>query len=129
MNSDLDKKLCEKYPKIFINRNANMTTTAMCWGFECGDGWYDLIDSLCFTIQNHIDNQFKNNKPITQVVADQVKEKFGELRFYYSGGDDYIDGVIDLAENMSIRICEICGNIGNLKSNNGWYKTKCDNCE
>jgi hypothetical protein len=47
MKEKLDKALCEKYPIIFTNRNAPMTHTAMCWGFECGDGWYNIIDVLC----------------------------------------------------------------------------------
>ena len=47
MKPELDKALCEKYPKIFVNRHADMSTTAMCWGLEVGDGWYNLIDTLC----------------------------------------------------------------------------------
>jgi hypothetical protein len=38
MKQELDEQLCAKYPKIFVNRHADMKTTAMCWGFECGDG-------------------------------------------------------------------------------------------
>lgn len=47
MNAELDKKLCDTYPEIFTDRHAPMNQTAMCWGFECGDGWYWLIDQLC----------------------------------------------------------------------------------
>lgn len=47
MSPELDKQLCENYPEIFCDRHADMSRTAMCWGFECGDGWYALIDTLC----------------------------------------------------------------------------------
>jgi hypothetical protein len=47
MKRELDTQLCEKYPLIFRDRNADMRTTAMCWGLECGDGWYNIIDVLC----------------------------------------------------------------------------------
>ena len=47
MKKELDETLCAKYPLIFRDRNAPMTETAMCWGFSCGDGWYNLIDVLC----------------------------------------------------------------------------------
>ncbi len=59
-------------------------------------------------------------------MAVQVKEKFGGLRFYYSGGDSsYIRGVVDMAEQMSYRTCEVCGAPG--KSNGGPYvRTLCD---
>lgn len=153
MKKELDNILCEKYPLIFKDRYEDMSKTCMCWGFECGDGWYDLLDTMCQLIQNHIDQSHKrlesditwNNRvddpnvewtafvprekrkltvPIPQVVAIQVKEKYGTLRFYYNGGDDYIDGVIDLAEYMSSKICEVCGSPGSL--NEGpWYKTTC----
>jgi len=47
MRKELDEALCAKYPLIFKDRNADMRTTAMCWGLECGDGWYNIIDVLC----------------------------------------------------------------------------------
>ncbi len=56
MNEMLDKKLCEAYPKIFVNRNASVQTTSMCWGFQHGDGWYNIINNLCRCIQHHIDS-------------------------------------------------------------------------
>ena len=52
MRKELDEKLCEKYPLIFKNRHADMTETAMCWGFECGDGWFNIIDVLCGLLYN-----------------------------------------------------------------------------
>ena len=47
MRKELDEALCAKYPQIFRDRNGDMRTTLMCWGFECGDGWYNIIDILC----------------------------------------------------------------------------------
>jgi hypothetical protein len=55
MSPELDNGLVIKYPKIFKNRYGDMMTTAMCWGFECGDGWYDLLNHACSLIQSHID--------------------------------------------------------------------------
>ena len=125
MRDDLDKQLCEKYPKIFANRHAPMMQTAMCWGFEHGDGGYQIIDSLCGQIQHHIDWQHKQGNLIPQVVAVQVKEKFGTLRFYYDGGDDYISGLVSMAESWSAVACEECGAPGTQNSR-GWIKTLCE---
>lgn len=125
MNQDLDKLLCEKYPKIFANRNKSMTETAMCWGFDHGDGWYKIIDNACSVIQRHIDWKNRSEEKVRQVTADQVKEKFGSLRFYVSGGDDYTDGVISMAEEMSSTTCEKCGSPGRLRGK-GWLYTACD---
>ena len=129
MREELDKKLCEKYPDIFRDRHAPITETPMGFGFECGDGWYDLIDALCKKIQHHVDWESKYPKPheenIEQVVAIQVKEKFGGLRFYCDGGDDITRGMVSMAEEMSYHICEVCGDSGKPRSS-GWIRTLCD---
>jgi hypothetical protein len=61
---------------------------------------------------------------IPQVTLDQVKEKFGTLRFYYSGGDDYISGLVSMAESMSGITCETCGKPG-TSTGGSWVKTAC----
>ena len=173
MKQELDKLLCEKYPKMMVNRNKNMQETCMCWGFECGDGWYNILDQLMGQIQHHIDwnekqrnwameynamatqakagnfdlfdESMKAHSPeskeirlmeiitgdfravpdaIHQVTLDQVKEKFGTLRFYYSGGDEYISGLCSMAESMSAVTCEECGNPGKTVGG-GWITTLC----
>lgn len=55
MSPELEQKLFDKYPKIFAQRKLPMTQTAMCWGIETGDGWYNIIDQLCRQIQHHVD--------------------------------------------------------------------------
>lgn len=59
--------------------------------------------------------------PVEPVVATQIKEKFGGLRFYYTGGDSYIRGLVDFAESISYTTCETCGNPGTLKTEGWWY--------
>lgn len=120
MREEFDLKLVEKYPKIFVNRYGDPKETLMCWGFDIGDGWYNMIDLLCWMIQNHCDN----NPDVQQVVAVQVKEKFGGLRFYVDGGDDTINNWIQFAENLSNRTCEVCGAPGRMRGK-GWYFTAC----
>jgi hypothetical protein len=147
MKQELDELLCTKYPKMMINRNKDMKETCMCWGFECGDGWFNILDQLMGNIQHHIDWKEKqrnwaidfNSKAaqeemrvvpdtVPQVTLDQVKEKFGTLRFYYTGGDNYIDGMVRMAESMSGVICEGCGNVGERRDG-GWVHTYCTPCE
>jgi hypothetical protein len=139
MKQELDNLLCERYPEIFAERNLDMTETCMCWGFECGDGWFDILDRLCATIQHHIDwrnrqraDLLENNphnlpipEEIPQVVAEQVKEKFGTLRFYYRGGDDYVSGLVSMAEAITEFTCETCGDRGEANES-GWISVRCD---
>jgi len=127
MKKELDEKLVKKYPEIFADRHEDMKKTAMCWGFDCGDGWYWLIDNLCDTIQSYIDHN--KHLDIQQVTATQVKEKYGGLSFYFSGGDKTINGMVWLAESMSYNICEDCGSNENVTQTKGWVYTRCENCK
>jgi hypothetical protein len=128
MTPALDNKLCEKYPKLFADRHKSPQETCMCWGFECGDGWYWLIDSLCSALQSRIDNT--TPKP-PQVVVDQVKEKYGRLCFYHHGGDEVSSGMVELAEHQSNLICEACGQTDSGlvgQTTKGWIKVCCKDC-
>lgn len=186
MRQELDDKLVKQYPYIFKDRHASMMHTAMCWGFECGDGWYNILDRACNLIDNHIRDKRHNRvyallrnrallrsrihsddkyliwfakyqmgkvsqeyidkwleheiekvrkhnpvsvpEKIHKVVATQVKEKYGYLRFYVYGGDAYTEGVIDMATHLSAVTCEICGDSGKERNERGWYSTRCDKC-
>jgi len=132
MKKELQNKLFESYPKIFRQKDLDKTVTAMCYGIGCGDGWYSLIDTMCGNIKNQMDNVNRNKPGDKHLIceATQVKEKFGGLRFYVQGSDDFIDGIIDLAESMSYRICSQCGNASTPnEKKRGWIYTLCNNCK
>lgn len=46
MNRHYDRYLTRKYAPLYRDRYSSMQTTAMCWGFECGSGWFDIINTL-----------------------------------------------------------------------------------
>ena len=79
-------------------------------------GWHGLVNKA-----------FDKLESITDIiiVIDQVKEKLGTLRFYYTGGNDLIHGMVWFAESISGRICEKCGNPGTKQNDNGWVYTVC----
>jgi len=113
------KQMEERFPKIFAEPYG---------GFACGEGWWPILEALCGQIQHHIDWKNKQGNVVHQVTVAQIKEKFGGLRFYYSGGDEAIDGMVRMAESWAARSCEECGAPG--KSRDGsWIKTLCDHHE
>ena len=59
-------------------------------------------------------------------IASQVKEKFGGLRFYYDGGDEYIAGLVEMAEVWAENSCEVCGAPGKNSNVRGWLQTLCE---
>lgn len=119
MRQDLDDLLCRRHSSIFQDRHRSMQETAMCWGFACGDGWAPLIDTLCAEIQGHVDRH-----ALPAVVACQVKEKSGTLRFYTRDGDEYTHGLTWMADVLSGVLCETCGAPGG-RFGEDWVQTRC----
>jgi hypothetical protein len=114
MRQELDDLLCQRYPELFRDRHGDKTQTSMCWGFECGDGWFGIIDGLCAEIAA----QVRAGK-MPPVVVSQVKEKSGFLQFHIRGG--YLHGgnvethrLIELAQQQALHVCEECGHPGEL---------------
>ena len=116
------KRLEETYPNMFSQPYGGVAVSA---------GWWPIIEILCANIQSHTDwwNTNRKDRPIVeQVVVEQIKEKFGGLRFYYSGGDDTVAGMVRMAEAWADVACEECGAFGKRRSG-GWIRTLCDHHE
>jgi len=103
------------YPAMFAGKYG---------GIAVGDGWSGILTQLCQSIQSHIDWKNKDGVVVPQVEVLQLKEKFGSLRFYYQGGDEYIAGLVSMAESMSGITCEECGSPGS-QGGQGWISTLC----
>ena len=139
MNQELQDQLFEKYPALFKNKNKSIQESCMAWGIECNNGWYELLSSVCWRISQHEKNiadrirvrneagkeNDQSDLDYVPVKFDQIKEKFGGIRIYYTGGDDYVRGVVSLADEMSYKICEVCGNAGK-PNKGGWISVLCD---
>jgi len=119
MNEQNTKYLRENFPNLFREYGGDMRKTCMAWGFACGDGWFEIIKELAEKLE-----------PLG-VVAAQVKEKFGGLRFYINGVDDSIReevyNYIHEAESKSYKTCEQCGKPGE-RVGGGWVQTVCKDC-
>lgn len=112
------------FPQIFparTPRNHQDQRQTLPWGFECHDGWYDLIHDLCQSIITHCE-QIGDRVP----QAEQVKEKYGGLRFYVDQASPAVQKIIDRYELKSECICEVCGEPGAIRDD-GWLTTRCDN--
>ena len=117
MNKENTEKLLKEFPDLYSNYYKPMTETCMCWGFSCGDGWYNIIYNLSKQI-------VKTKIPIK---AEQVKEKYGTLRFYIQPFNEEIEDLINKAEALSAITCEECGKEGKL-TGKSWVKTLCNDC-
>jgi len=117
MNDENTKYLIEHFPNLYAGVGKPLTESLMGFGFECGDGWFDLIRDLSEKLEDK------------GVEAVQVKEKFGGLRFYLAGSTtDEIWKLVQDAEELSEKTCEICGEPGE-RYGGGWIRTLCSACE
>lgn len=122
-------ELIKKYPKIFQQYEGN---PGMVNWHGVPEGWLPIIDKLCGSIQSYIDNFVRYTKDgeyrPEQVTCTQMKEKFGGLRFYTNGNDDYVDGMIHMAEHMAYNTCQDCGSEQDIGTTKGWITTLCRTC-
>ncbi|WP_017518983.1 antitoxin Xre/MbcA/ParS toxin-binding domain-containing protein [Pseudomonas nitroreducens] len=121
MEKNLETVLCSRYPKLLPAQGHGCIQL---FGCECQDGWFGLIYAACDLVQQHIDHTGSE-----QAIASQIKEKFGGLRFYHHGGDDYVTAVVDLVEQLSVSVCELCGGPGCIRERDGWLGARCQRHE
>jgi hypothetical protein len=117
-----EQELLAKYPKIFRQKDLSLRETCMCWGIECGTGWFPILDKLCDAVQGYCDANG------IQVEFSQVKEKYGTLRIYADNTPDVVLDMIDMAEDASAKTCEVCGSPGEVVCFGGWYMARCPEC-
>lgn len=101
-------------------------------GAGVNPGWEPLVDELHRRVL----------EVAPEITVNQVKEKFGGLRYYYSLPvevsereiDDYwcktvgekVEKIVSAAELCSTWICEVCGEPGHTDNwNHGWLNTLC----
>ena len=81
MNRHYDRYLVKKYAPMFRDRYGDMRTTAMCWGFECGDGWFHIINNLCGLICAKWLRAKEN--------YDEIKGRIGLRQFEWAGDKEW----------------------------------------
>lgn len=128
MNKANTKKLYEAFPALYGDHDKPMNQTCMCWGFECGDGWFDLIFNLSKAIEDEAEKSGTTRSSNLWPRAEQVKEKYGTLRFYVTNDSEPIYNLIVQAEAKSAHTCEDCGLPGTTREGS-WIHTTCNTCE
>ena len=109
MNPELTERLFAEFPELFRGRHLPVTQNLMGFGFECEDGWHDLIHQFATDITTHATEAGLNP------LAVQVKQELGTLRFRVDQADAHIHSLCAAAERQSCTVCERCGAQGQLR--------------
>jgi hypothetical protein len=123
MRKELEAKLAKRFPSWF-NVSGDVRPTLMPFGFQCGDGWYNILWRLCVDMEPMVTELEKETGKRFEVV--QVKETLGTLRFYVSHHSDAINERIVEAQEESSRTCEVCGQQGKQRETGGGVRAACD---
>jgi hypothetical protein len=75
VNPELERKLVDKYPRLFMDSEAAQNRPQTTFGFECADGWFDLIDTLCARLSAL--DPIDEDEGIQLLRTIQIKEKYG----------------------------------------------------
>lgn len=83
---------------------------------DVGPGWRDIVTPLIERAKRE------------GVRINQIKEKFGGLRFYVGAVSTDFRAEIDAAERKSTETCDVCGKPASTRNEEWWIKTRCDEC-
>jgi hypothetical protein len=150
MNITNKQKLYADFPRLY--RDASNERSCMKWGFQCNDGWFDLLYKLSADIEAEARTLGIDPDSDAWPKAIDVKEKYGTLKFYCDAGEkrNHLDlvpevtgqiislrpmpnvpsirALIKSAEKASASICECCGCPSKLRTDE-WWRVTCDKCE
>ena len=120
MSNEQNDALFAKFPLLLENVRGT---------FNEGRGWYSLIDRTFENLE-----AFRKTVAPNLRIAD-VKEKFGRLHIYVSGGHPDaamgIQKVLSEVMDVSGGVCERCGDTDGVTiepHTGNWYKALCSNC-
>lgn len=99
MQRELEDRLFECHGDLFPVNARESQDSAMYRGFECGDGWFGLIDAFCWRVQRMM---AQGQAPPVTIV--QVKEKLGRLCIHFRGGNEEVWAMRELIGDVSERI-------------------------
>jgi hypothetical protein len=139
------ESLCLEFPRIFKGSPPR-------GGFFTRRGWDDVVRTLFRDLDLLLDD-----RQAAIFRFEQIKEKFGGLRVYYSiagsselvidilsehgrasaripprSPDDFpsqaVDDAISRAVDAAARTCDSCGRPGKLADRQGWLRVCCEDC-
>lgn len=119
MKLENSKKLFHEFPEIFNTEIDSL-------GFECQDGWFNLLYTLAGDVQEHINESIGK----TDFSIIRVRQIMGCMRINAIGGDEITRNMLHAAEERSQSICELDGRPaeGLYVCAPIWFRFLCEKC-
>ena len=78
MRKELTEKLLKDYKELYIDHTSPLSESLMSFGFEVGDGWFNIIDSLSRCITFYVKSKIEHEILMRKIV--RFERSFGGLR-------------------------------------------------
>lgn len=128
MKTSLAAIIYLKCALIFRGRNDGIHKNITSFGFDCGDGWFQIIEALSLEIEKIALRQREAGIEEDFLPrVKRIKQKFGTLRFYVHNNTQEIQELIEEAQAQSAITCEQCGNPGKIGGED-YIRVLCDAC-
>lgn len=127
----VNRTLCDAYP-FLIPRDYSgwLMTTHKDWDYgytnldEMPEGWRIAFGDI---FVEEVADKARELGILEELTSAQVKEKFGELRWYFDGYIPEIEDINRKYSALSIGICVCCGK-PDVRSTRGWVEPICYEC-
>ena len=136
INKEENKRLCDTYPFLIpFNRWTDELFTEIDPEYDyeftelddMPDGWRNAFgEKMCQEIKYAL-LRVGGEKALKEYRVDQIKEKYGELRWYSNHYIDRVEDIVEKYSETSRRICIKCGKPA-TKISTGWISPFCDEC-
>jgi len=89
-------------------------------------GWGKIVDEANEKLET-----LMSANPMFELQTEQLKEKFGEITWYYTCSPqiaNQVDAINDQLVKASQHTCEFCGNPAEYITKGGWITRRCYDC-
>jgi hypothetical protein len=127
MTPELEIQLVQQFPEFFKDYLGDPKKTAMSFGIQTDDGWFDLIKQAAARLTFQTSQLPEDERG--EYRASTIKEKFGGLIIYMTKSTPKMLDICEDILKKSRKTCEVCSAFGKLVDFNGCVKTVCSTCE
>ena len=128
MDEEIELKIVEQFPELCKKYRGDSMETCFHWGFECQNGWADLIQETFESLNNL---RLESGKDFW---VEQIKQRYGRLIIHLDGEDkedinEAIDKAYQIVSEVSKKselISELSGKPGKLRIFKSWLITLTD---
>lgn len=124
----LDRKINKQYPWLAYKNWKDQSDKYLSHYYDMPRGWVIAFGKL---LVSDIDKELKRCRFTGEFTILQIKEKYGELRFYHGGvpRDCDVDPIIENYTTISRRTCIQCGKFPvAIVNTGGWIEPMCEEC-